>query len=737
MEISSVKMPLLRKHRLLAGSFFFLILIALGLVTFKVVRTYIIAGLPYTDSFAKGGGDEWKALGGTWQLVDGSMRNDSDERGAKLIAGSSRWEDYSVEADIMLLGRDGDAGLIARSSDEEQGVDSYSGYYAGLRILDNTLVIGRADHGWIEARTEPLQEGVVPFRWYHLKIIVVGCEMAASAADPALGTRIFVTMSEKDCVQTGRIGLRSYSSGGAWRNVRALPATREMLQDFQAQANNSPPERRRPTNNPPLLHSDDSPIESESQPPANSSNSPISQPISSLRLVSLIKPEMATIQGVVVLTSPTLFVQDSTGGVAILHPQGPPLKVGDEIEVTGRPEPLDFSSILRDGRVRLLWTRTPIPPLSVTASQAATGAFDATFVELEGYLESKKDGPGNTMVLDLQEGKQSFQAVMNRGRSDVLFRRLKQNSLLRLRGICVVSSEYTHNLSPFVLLSRSADDVDVLVGPPWWTAGHLAAIGAGLLILVLAAQVLYSRAEHWRLRAVLEERERLAHEMHDTISQSFAGIGFQLQAIRNDLQDTHTKAHRQLDLASDLVRHSHDEARRSIATLRPESLESIGLLPALDSCARKMVDGGSVAVVISSHGNCRPMPVRTTDALFKIGQEAIANVIRHASPTSLNIALRFESNEVHLAVEDDGVGFTAGGDLLGFGIGGMRKRADSISAALQIRSIPGHGTRVEVTAPLPPQLTLKTWPGYILQYLKEHRSNAQKWGRSHPYIYRR
>jgi hypothetical protein len=123
MEISSVKMPRLGEHRLLAGSLFFLVLIALALATFKMVRTYIIAGLPYSDSFAKGGGDEWKAFGGTWQLVDGSMRNDSDERGAKLIAGSNRWRDYSLEADIMLLGRDGDAGLIARSNEEEQGGD--------------------------------------------------------------------------------------------------------------------------------------------------------------------------------------------------------------------------------------------------------------------------------------------------------------------------------------------------------------------------------------------------------------------------------------------------------------------------------------------------------------------------------------------------------------------------------------------------------------------------------------
>jgi len=729
-----VKVSIFKRRWLLPAIVTCLVVLLAGFVWFTGARTYLL-GLPYKDSFTAGAADEWKALGGTWELVDGAMRNDSDERGAKLITGSNRWRDYSLEADIMLLGRDGDAGLVARSSDEEQGVDSYSGYYAGLRNRDNALVMGRADHGWIEARPEPLPGGVRPFHWYHLKLIVVGCEMAASAGDPAIGTNISVAMNEKNCARSGRIGLRSYSSGGVWRNVIALPATRADLQSIQAQVRISPSDRPSFPNNPPLLDSDDSPTETESQPSGNLSAS-IAQPISSLRLVSTTKPGNVTVQGVVVLTSPILYVQDSTGGAAILQPHAPPLKVGDEIEVTGRPEPLDFSSVLRDAQVRLLWTRTPIPPLSVTASQAATGAFDATFVELEGYLESKKDGPGSTMVLDLHKGEQSFQAVMNRGRGDVLFRKLKQNSLLRLRGICVVNSEYTHNLSPFVLLLRSADDVDVLVGPPWWSAGHLAAIGAGVLILVLAAQLLYSRAEHWRLHAVLEERERLAHEMHDTIAQSFAGIGFQLQAIRNDLQDTNAMAHRQLDLACDLVRHSHEEARRSIATLRLESLESIGLLPALDCCARKMVNGGSVQVVISSGGNPRPMPVRTTDALIKIGQEAIANVVRHASPTSLNILLRYEKSEVHLVVEDDGVGFTAGGDLLGFGLRGMRKRADSISAVLQIVSTPGHGTRVEVAAPLPPQLTLIGWPGYIWRYLKERRSNAQKWERTHPYSYR-
>jgi hypothetical protein len=122
-----------------------------GVLLFLCFSVYLhnpLHGLPYRDSFANGKADEWKALGGTWEVANGAMRNDSDERGAKLLAGSFYWRDYSIEADVMLLGEDGDAGLVLRSSNEEEGVDSYRGYYTGLRRRDNSLVLGRADRGW-------------------------------------------------------------------------------------------------------------------------------------------------------------------------------------------------------------------------------------------------------------------------------------------------------------------------------------------------------------------------------------------------------------------------------------------------------------------------------------------------------------------------------------------------------------------------------------------------------------
>src|SRR5436853_2035374 len=268
-------------------------------------------------------------------------------------------------------------------------------------------------------------------------------------------------------------------------------------------------------------------------------------------------------RGVVILASPSLIIQDPTGGVSIANPHGLPLTIGEEVEASGRVRPGDFSSVLEDATVRVLWARSPTPAVSVTASQAATGAFDANFIELEGRLRRKDLGPNNTFILGFESGPEAFRAIVNRGRSDSFFKEVKVNSLLRLRGICLADAAYTENLTPFVVLLRSTEDLKVLAGPPWWNAGHLVGLVIGILVLTLVISVLYGRIEHWRLRAVLDERERLAHEVHDTLAQSFAGIGFQLDAIRNGVPKDLKIIHHQLDVASDLARHSHEEARRS------------------------------------------------------------------------------------------------------------------------------------------------------------------------------
>lgn len=684
----------------------------------------------FQEPFEKGETNEWHALGGTWELANGAMHNDSDERGAKLLTGSTRWHNYSVEGDITLLGQ-GDAGLLIRSSHEEEGVDAYSGYYSGIRTIDSSLVLGRAEHGWKEITKKVMQpEGIQPFQRYHLKVLAYGCEIVSAVTSAAHPVPESIRITDPSCAEHGRIGLRSYRAGGAWSNIVVRPARRE---DLEAMLHNERDRGTRMPGFPPANNSAFTRTQAllAGPPPGNAQV----QSIQSLHLAYLAKEAPATVRGVVILTSPMLFVEDSTGGVAVKAHGAVPLKVGDEVEVTGTVRTWDFGATIDDAAVRLLWESIPMAPVAVTATQASTGKFEATFVAVQGRLTGKEKGPGNTLVLDLEEAGQSFRAVMNPGRSVYVFDRLKVDSRLNLRGVCVVDPSFTNSLTPFVLLLRSSDDITVLSGPPWWSTGHVITLISALLLAAFATVFVYHRVENWRLRAVLEERERLAHEMHDTLAQSFAGIGFQLQAIQNGLPAQDSTLNRQLEVASNLVRHSHEEARRSIAMLRPESLESEDLLAALEHHARRLVEGGAVRVTAERSGEPRHIPLRIADVLFRVGQESVANAIRHANPHVLKIQLRYDENAVSLRIVDDGAGFVTGDGLHGFGIRGMRRRAQSVSAAFRLQSKPGEGTYVEVTAQLPPRLTVSTWPGLVWKYFREswNGDRSSKFSNSHSY----
>ena len=714
----------------------------LAITAFAVVgyMRYPKRGLPYRDSFSTGKADEWEAFGGTWAVYNGGMRNDSDERGAKLMTGSPYWNNYLLEADVKLLGEDGDAGLVIRASDEEQGVDSYSGYYAGLRTRDNRLTLGRANHGWLEYQGTSMQEKIQAFRWYHLKLLAFQCHIVVSATFPVnSGNTSTIAVDDKNCMRSGRIGLRSYSAGGIWRSVQARAATEADLQVMLAgqSVQQLSGEQAATGNGITMFGSGSLPshLSIQQTPPIADI-----QPINNLRLVPSSHPVVSTVRGVVSLTSPVLYVQDSTGGVAVQVSTSPPLKVGDEVQVTGTVSPGAFSSMLRDSTIQLLWARTPVQPVSVTASQAATGSFSATFIEVEGHLHSKERGAQNTLLLNLEAGQQSFRAIVNEGRGDLMFRTLKPNSLLRLRGVCVVDPQFTHNLTPFVLLMRSTDDIQVAAGPPWWNTRHLVAVGFAILLLVLISHYIYSKIEQWRLRAILEERELLAHEMHDTLAQSFAGLGFQLQAIRNRMPDDMPAVHQQLDLACDLVRHSHEEARRNITMLRPETFEPMELTRMLEGCAHKMLEGGAVGIQVLQTGDPRSIPLRINDTLFRIGQEALANAVRHAMPTRISISVRYSENSVCMEIEDDGIGYDRRNELKGFGVRGMRRRVAAISGAMEITTSPGRGTHVLITAPLPMRLTLNTWPAYLLKLwrrVRGFRSNEQTREESYSYLNRR
>jgi hypothetical protein len=178
-----------------------------------------LRGLPYHDQFASGNNSEWVAYDGNWNVRAGIMINESNERGAKLVTGSPYWTEYALDADIS-LNSIGDAGVIARVSDSEPGVDSYSGIYGGLRVRDEALVLGIADHGWSEIASTPMPEPISSNVWYHIRMGVQGCRVDLSAKREGQPNAVLIGVTIPGCPLRGKIGLRSYDSGGQWKNIR-------------------------------------------------------------------------------------------------------------------------------------------------------------------------------------------------------------------------------------------------------------------------------------------------------------------------------------------------------------------------------------------------------------------------------------------------------------------------------------------------------------------------------------
>jgi signal transduction histidine kinase len=442
----------------------------------------------HTFSLQAGRTDEWKAIGGKWHIVDGAVLNESNVRGAKLLAGSTLWRDYTLSSDVRFDGAAADMGVMIRSNDETEGTDTYNGYFLGLRSLDDTLVIGRANYGeWVEARPIPMPGGVTPGVWYRLRVTAYQCHIAASVQNLATLQTASLAFEEHFCVRSGRIGLRSLNADGMWRNV------------------------------------------------------------------------------------------------------------------------------------------------------SITGAGWSDYLELAKH-------------------------------------------------------------------AASVEHPAVVQGPPWWTPWHVGMLFAVVSALTLLAQLVYFRIRQWKTLAITQERERLAHEIHDTMAQSFAGVGYQIQGIRRSVmrsahQDSRLIAD-QLNVAYQLVRKCHEEAGRTIAmfsTSLPATPQS--LLQALARTARKIA-GEQIKVITRLNGNPLPLTLRVTDALLHIGQEAIANAVTHSDPTVLTITLSFEANDVELIVEDNGQGFAYAPERAGFGILGMQKRARDVAGTLQVQSVAGAGTILRVKAGL-------------------------------------
>jgi len=197
-----------------------------------------------------------------------------------------------------------------------------------------------------------------------------------------------------------------------------------------------------------------------------------------------------------------------------------------------------------------------------------------------------------------------------------------------------------------------------------------------------------------------EERSRIAREIHDGIAQSIYMLSLNLETAA-EAPPGEPNAGERLQSLVTLAKQTLLEVRHYIFDLRPLLKGDASLAAALQSQVREFATVSGLPVTVVVEGLERALPVAAATALYRITQEALANVYRHGRASAISLRLAFAEGSVRLEVSDNGVGFTVGDDqaLSGRGLRNMRQRAAELGGRLEIASAPGQGTRIAVTIP--------------------------------------
>jgi signal transduction histidine kinase len=240
-----------------------------------------------------------------------------------------------------------------------------------------------------------------------------------------------------------------------------------------------------------------------------------------------------------------------------------------------------------------------------------------------------------------------------------------------------------------------------------YTRAELSLSGSDLSLLTTIADQAAVAIENARLSeqaqevAVLEERQRLARELHDSVSQALYGIALGARTARTLLDRDPGRVVEPLEYVLAQAEAGLTEMRALIFELRPQALESEGLVAALRQQveAIQVRHGVAAQVSLSAEPN---VPFAVKEAMYRIAQEALHNTVKHARARSIELRLGGENGNITLEVRDDGKGFDTRGPFPGhLGLRSMRERALRLGGSLTVVSAPGEGTCIQVIVPSP------------------------------------
>jgi signal transduction histidine kinase len=256
--------------------------------------------------------------------------------------------------------------------------------------------------------------------------------------------------------------------------------------------------------------------------------------------------------------------------------------------------------------------------------------------------------------------------------------------------------------------SATPAEIDFVVLPPFWRRWWFESMAlAGVACLVFASYRLRLQGMTARVRLRYEERlaerTRIARELHDTLLQNLAGISLQLDGVAKQIGPSSEAAAARIRVVRQQVEASFREARQKVQDLRSPMLQGRALPEVLREALEHIAAGHPVHLRITVAGQPRPLPEELEEAVLRIGQEAVANAVRHAQANEIQVSLTYADGSLSLRIQDDGQGFDlddARTRVGHWGLRNMQDRAHQIGAQWKITTAAGRGTGIETIVPL-------------------------------------
>lgn len=429
------------------------------------------------------------------------------------------------------------------------------------------------------------------------------------------------------------------------------------------------------------------------------------------------------------------FVHDDSKTVWVETPQSDPVWPGMGVQVVGFPTEKDGYPALFNAVFEVLGEGQRPAPFSFSVMSGLSGVYHGRLVRIEGTVTDTLMHRGSQNLL-LRAEDDFFQVRLLQNKSIPLAELPQPGSVVEVVGICfnefrrkrqlLSDTDKRFDVVSFRILLQSPADIIILKKPPFWTIKRI--IWASLFLLgALALALSWISALHRQVNhqttiieaklareTVMDERTRIARELHDTLEQELAGIQMQLDAASGNLEKAPDSAKETLDQARALLRHSRQETRRSVWDLRSTALETGSLQYAFTEVLDMLHGQSDVDIKINTLGTPLRLPTSIEANVLRIGQEAVSNSLAHGQPKTVRILLEYHETGITLKITDDGDGFDTSGPkaarLGHFGLIGMRERARKIGGDLEIQSSPGEGTTISLTVSIPPGTTTVSKP---------------------------